>query len=137
MSSSQKNGAESAICVEVSAKKRANLDQLLEMILLVAEIKEFKANPNRPAMGVIIESKLDKGRGPVATVLVKNGTLKVGDNIIAGKVSGKIRALVNDLGKKVKKAGPSAPVEIVGLDDLPEAGDTFYVTDEKTAHDGY
>ncbi|HHU51904.1 MAG TPA: translation initiation factor IF-2 [Firmicutes bacterium] len=123
------------ICVEVSAKKRANLDQLLEMILLVAEIKEFKANPNRPAMGVIIESKLDKGRGPVATVLVKNGTLKVGDNIIAGKVSGKIRALVNDLGKKVKKAGPSAPVEIVGLDDLPEAGDTFYVTDEKTARE--
>lgn len=123
------------ICVEVSAQKRTNLDQLLEMILLVAEIKEFKANPNRPAMGVIIESKLDKGRGPVATVLVKNGTLKVGDNIIAGKVSGKVRALVNDLGKNVKKAGPSAPVEIVGLDDLPEAGDTFYVTDEKTARE--
>lgn len=123
------------ICVEVSALKKINLEQLLEMILLVAEIKEFKANPNRPAMGITIESKLDKGRGPVATVLVKNGTLRVGDNIIAGKVSGKIRALVNDLGKNVKKAGPSEPVEIVGLDDLPEAGDTFYVTDEKTARE--
>lgn len=123
------------ICVEVSALKRINLEQLLEMILLVAEIKEFKANPNRPAMGITIESKLDKGRGPVATVLVKNGTLRVGDNIIAGKVSGKVRALVNDLGKNVKKAEPSEPVEIVGLDDLPEAGDTFYVTDEKTARE--
>ena len=123
------------ICVEVSAAKKTNLEQLLEMVLLVAELKEFKANPNRSAMGVNIESKLDKGRGPVATVLVKNGTLNVGDNIIAGKVSGKVRALVNDRGKTVKKAGPSEPVEVVGLDDLPEAGDTFYVTDEKTARD--
>ena len=121
------------ICVEVSAKKRSGIDELLEMILLVAELRELKANPDRPAKGTVIEAKLDKGRGPVATVLVQNGTLNVGDTIIVGDVSGKIRVLVNDKGKNVKKAGPSQPVEVVGLDDVPEAGDAFYVTDEKYA----
>jgi translation initiation factor IF-2 len=121
------------ICVEVSALKKIGIEQLLEMILLVSEMKELKANPNRPAKGTVIEAKLDKGRGPVASVLVQNGTLHLGDTVIAGDVSGKIRALVNDKGKNVTKVGPSEPVEIVGLDDLPEAGDTFYVTDEKLA----
>ncbi|NLM36493.1 MAG: translation initiation factor IF-2, partial [Firmicutes bacterium] len=121
------------ICVEVSALKKQGLEELLEMILLVAEVRELKANPDRPAKGTVIEAKLDKGRGPVATVLVQNGTLKQGDTIIAGEVSGKVRALVNDKGKTVKKAGPSIPVEVVGFDDLPEAGDIFYVTDEKIA----
>lgn len=121
------------VYVEVSALKKQGLDELLDMILLVAEMRDLKANPNRPAKGTVIEAKLDKGRGPVATVLVQNGTLSVGDTIIAGMHSGKVRALVNDKGKKVKKAGPSEPVEIIGLNDLPEAGDTFYVTDEKTA----
>ena len=121
------------ICVEVSALKKQGIEDLLEMILLVAEMRELKANPDRPAKGTVIEAKLDKGRGPVATVLVQNGTLKQGDTIIAGEVSGKIRALVNDKGKNVMKAGPSVPVEVVGFDDLPEAGDIFYVTDEKTA----
>ncbi|NLC53832.1 MAG: translation initiation factor IF-2, partial [Firmicutes bacterium] len=123
------------ICVEVSALKRQGIEDLLEMILLVAEMKELKANPDRPAKGTVIEAKLDKGRGPVATVLVQNGTLKQGDTIIAGEVSGKIRALVNDKGKNVTKAGPSVPVEVVGFDDLPEAGDIFYVTDEKVARE--
>ncbi|HEY8391891.1 MAG TPA: translation initiation factor IF-2 [Capillibacterium sp.] len=121
------------ICVEVSALKKIGLDELLEMILLVAELRELKANPDRPAKGTVIEAKLDKGRGPVATVLVQNGTLHQGDTIIAGDVSGKVRLLVNDKGKNVAKAGPSEPVEVVGFDDLPEAGDIFYVTDEKTA----
>jgi len=121
------------ICVEVSALKKIGIDDLLEMILLVAEMKELKANPDRPAKGTVIEAKLDKGRGPVATVLVQNGTLHQGDTIIAGDVSGKVRVLVNDKGRNVAKAGPSEPVEVVGFDDLPEAGDIFYVTDEKTA----
>ena len=121
------------VFVEVSALKKQGLDELLDMILLVAELRELKANPNRPAKGTVIEAKLDKGRGPVATVLVQNGTLKVGDTVIAGMFSGKVRALVNDKGKQVRKAGPSEPAEIVGLEDLPEAGDTFYVTDEKVA----
>ncbi|NLY88055.1 MAG: translation initiation factor IF-2 [Firmicutes bacterium] len=121
------------VLVEVYALKKQGLDELLDMILLVAELRELKATPDRPAKGTVIEAKLDKGRGPVATVLVQNGTLKVGDTVIAGMFSGKVRALVNDKGRQVKKAGPSEPVEIVGLDDLPEAGDTFYVTDEKVA----
>jgi translation initiation factor IF-2 len=121
------------ICVGVSALKREGIDDLLEMITLVADMKELNANPNRAAKGTVIEAKLDKGRGPVATVLVQNGTLNQGDTVIAGDVSGKIRVLVNDKGKNVVKAGPSEPVEIVGFDDLPEAGDIFYVTDEKTA----
>ena len=126
-----KIGGGDTICVEVSALKKQGIEDLLEMILLVAEMRELKANPDRPAKGTVIEAKLDKGRGPVATVLVQNGTLKQGDTIIAGEVSGKIRALVNDKGKNVMKAGPSVPVEVVGFDDLPEAGDIFYVTDEK------
>lgn len=121
------------ICVEVSALKKIGIDELLQMVLLVAEMRELKANPNRQAKGTVIEAKLDKGRGPVATVLVQNGTLHVGDTIIAGNVSGKIRMLVNDKGKNVRKAGPSEPAEVVGLDDLPEAGDTFCVTNEKIA----
>jgi translation initiation factor IF-2 len=121
------------VFVEVSALKKQGLDELLDMILLVAELRELRANPNRPAKGTVIEAKLDKGRGPVATVLVQNGTLKLGDTVIAGMFSGKVRALVNDKGKQVRKVGPSEPVEIIGLDDLPEAGDTFYVTDEKVA----
>lgn len=121
------------ICVPVSAKEKTGIDNLLEMILLVAEMKELKANPNRPAKGTVIESQLDKGRGPVATVLVQTGTLEVGDSIVAGSVFGKVRALVNDKGKRVKKAGPSVPVEIIGLEELPEAGDVFNKVDDRIA----
>ncbi|MCX7903664.1 MAG: translation initiation factor IF-2 [Caloramator sp.] len=122
------------ICVPVSAKTKQGIDTLLEMILLVAEMQELKANPNRPAKGTIIEAKLDKGRGPVATVIVQKGTLKVGDSIIAGTTYGKIRALIDDKGRKVKSAGPSIPVEILGLAEVPNAGDILYaVSDEKTA----
>ncbi|MBR1443347.1 MAG: translation initiation factor IF-2, partial [Firmicutes bacterium] len=115
------------ICVPVSAVSKQGLDQLLEMIILVAEMKELKANPDRRARGAIIEAQLDKGRGAVATVLVQNGTLKIGDPIVAGASYGKIRAMMNDKGQKVKKAGPSMPVEILGLNEVPAAGDTFYV----------
>lgn len=121
------------ICVPVSAKAKTGIENLLEMILLVAEMKELKANPNRPAKGTVIESQLDKGRGPVATVLVQTGTLEVGDSIVAGSVFGKVRALVNDKGKRVKKAGPSVPVEIIGLEELPEAGDVFNKVDDRVA----
>ncbi len=122
------------IAVEVSAITGENIDQLLEMILLVAEMEELKANPNRKAQGVVIEANLDKGKGPVATVLVKNGTLTIGDNVVVGLASGKIRAMVNDLGKRLKKAGPSTAVEITGLSEVPSAGDKLYVVeDEKTA----
>lgn len=122
------------ICVPVSAKTKQGIDTLLEMILLVAEMQELKANPNRPAKGTIIEAKLDKGRGPVATVIVQKGTLKVGDSIIAGTTYGKVRALIDDKGRKVKSAGPSIPVEILGLAEVPNAGDILYaVSDEKTA----
>jgi translation initiation factor IF-2 len=121
------------ICVPVSAKTKVGIDNLLEMILLVAEMKELKANPNRPAKGTVIESQLDKGRGPVATVLVNTGTLHVGESIIVGTVFGRIRALVNDKGKRVKKAGPSVPVEIIGLEELPQAGDILYAVDEREA----
>ncbi len=115
------------ICVPVSAVTKAGIDQLLEMIILVSEMKELKANPNKRARGTIIEAQLDKGRGPVATVLVQDGTLKVGDPIIAGSSYGRIRAMMNDKGQKVKKAGPSVPVEILGLSEVPQAGDMFYV----------
>lgn len=122
------------ICVPISALKGENIDELLEMVLLVAEMEEFKANPNRPAEGVIIESKLDKGRGPVATVLIKNGTLKVGDPLLAGPVSGRVRAMFDDKGKQVKAAPPSMPVEVLGFSDVPNAGDFVQVLeDEKEA----
>lgn len=119
------------ICVPVSAVTKDGIDQLLEMIILVSEMKELKANPNKRARGTIIEAQLDKGRGPVATVLVQNGTLKIGDPIAAGSTFGKIRAMMNDKGQKVKKAGPSIPVEILGLQEVPLAGDMFYVAENE------
>lgn len=122
------------ICVNVSAVNREGLKDLLEMILLVAEMRELKANPNRQARGTVIEAELDKGRGPVATVLVQNGTLNVGDNIIAGSASGRVRAMVDDKGRRIKKAGPSTPVEVLGFSETPMAGDVFVVVqDEKMA----
>ena len=122
------------IFVEISAKKHINIDTLLEMVLLVADMKELKANPNKQAKGTVIEAKLDKARGPVVTVLVQRGTLDVGDTIVVGSTIGRIRAMTDDKGKRVKKAGPSTPVEIAGLTEVPTAGDTFYeVKDEKTA----
>ena len=122
------------IAVPVSAKTKYNLDHLLEMILLVAEVKELTANPDRPAMGSVIEAELDKGKGPVATVLVAKGSLNVGDVIVAGCAFGRIRAMVDDKGRRVKKAGPSMPVEVQGLSEVPGAGDPFYVVaDEKLA----
>ena len=121
------------IMVPVSAKKQIGIDDLLEMVLLVAEVKELKANPNRDARGVIVEAKLDKGRGPVATVLVQNGMLRIGDSVVCGTTYGKVRAMVNDRGENVKKAGPSVPVEILGLNDVPEAGDILAVLEEKQA----
>ena len=113
------------VMVPVSAKKRQNLDQLLEMILLSADILELKANAKRSASGAVLEAKLDRGRGPVATVLVQDGTLNVGDNFIAGQVVGKVRALIDDRGRAVKHAGPATPVEVLGLTSLPSPGDTF------------
>lgn len=121
------------IMVPVSAKKKIGLNDLLEMVLLVAEMRELRANPNREARGVIIEAQLDKGRGPVATVLVQNGTLRVGDSIVAGTTYGKVRAMLNDRGENVRKAGPSVPVEVLGLSDVPEAGDTLAALEEKLA----
>ena len=122
------------IFVPISAKKKINIDNLLEMVLLVADMKELKANPNKQAKGVVIEAKLDKSKGPVATMLVQRGTLDMGDTILVGSVIGRIRTMTDDKGHKVKKAGPSTPVEITGLTEVPEAGDTFYeVKDEKTA----
>jgi translation initiation factor IF-2 len=115
----------STVMVPVSAKKRENLDQLLEMILLSTDILELKANPKRNASGTVLEAKLDRGRGPVATVLVQDGTLNVGDNFIAGPVVGKVRALIDDRGKPVRSAGPSTPVEVLGLTSLPQPGDPF------------
>ncbi len=115
------------ISVPVSAKQNENIDTLLEMILLVAEMEELKANPNRKATGIVIEGELDKGRGPVATVVVQNGTLKVGDPIVVGSTYGKVRAMLDDKGKNVKKAGPATPVEILGISDVPQAGDQFIV----------
>lgn len=121
------------IMVPVSAHKKTGISELLEMILLVAEMQELKANPNLPAHGTIIEAQLDKGRGPVATVLVQRGTLHIGDTIIAGTCYGKVRAMVNDRGEKVKKALPSTPVEVLGLNDVPQAGDILDSTEEKIA----
>ncbi len=122
------------IFVPISALTGEGIDSLLEMILLVGEVEEYKANPNRNAIGTVIEAQLDKGRGSVATLLVQNGTLKIGDPIVVGNTFGRVRAMVNDLGRRVKEAGPSAPVEITGLNDVPQAGDRFVVfEDEKTA----
>ncbi len=115
----------STVFVPVSAKSGEGIEQLLEMILLTAEVLELKANPNRRARGLVIEAELDKGRGPVATVLVQKGTLKVGDFVSAGAASGKVRAMIDDKGRRVKEAGPSTPVEILGLGDVPNAGDIF------------
>jgi len=124
----------STIAVEISAIKGQGIDTLLEMVVLVAEMEELKANPKRPAIGTIIEANLDKGRGPVATALVQNGTLRVGDPIFAGTSYGKVRAMFNDKGKNVKSAKPSTSVEILGINSVPVAGEKFYVTrDEKTA----
>lgn len=122
------------ICVPVSAHTKEGLDTLLEMVILTAEMEELKADPSRRAKGTVIEAKLDKGRGPVATLLVQNGTLKSGDSIIVGSTYGRIRAMFDDKGKKINSAGPSIPVEILGLSEVPDAGDRFNVVkDEKTA----
>ncbi len=120
------------VMVPVSARTKQGIDQLLEMILLVAEIQDLKANPGRPAMGSVVESKLDRGRGPVATVLVRNGTLRVGDSFICGQVFGKVRAMINDRGEQVREAGPSMPIEVLGLDGMPDAGDELQVVTDTT-----
>ncbi|BCA79518.1 translation initiation factor IF-2 [Desulfuromonas sp. AOP6] len=124
------------IFVEVSAKQRLNIDQLLEMILLQAEVMDLKANPDKLAKGAIVEARLDKGRGPVATVLVQEGTLRIGDPIVSGVHFGRVRTMTDDRGGRVTEAGPSVPVEVTGLSGVPDAGDTFHaVDDEKTAKD--
>ena len=124
------------ICVPVSAKTGEGIDDLLENILLVAETSELKANPDRRAKGTVVEARLDKGRGPIATLLVQNGTLHVGDVIIAGTAVGRVRVMTNDKGQAVESAGPSVPVEITGLAEVPEAGDTFNaVEDERLARE--
>jgi translation initiation factor IF-2 len=124
----------STVFVNVSAKKKQNLEQLLEMLLLVADLQELKANPKKEALGTVLEARLDKGRGPVATVLVQDGTLEVGDTVVAGAVSGKVRALVDERGERLKNAGPATPVEILGLQALPEPGDQLLsVTDNVKA----
>ena len=124
------------ICVPVSAKARMNIDKLLESVLLVAEMKELKANPNRAGKGIVIEARLDKGRGPVASLLVQNGTLKTGDIIVAGTAVGRVRVMTDDKGRKVNEAGPSVPVEITGLAEVPVGGDQFdCVSDEKLARE--
>lgn len=123
-------------CIPISAKKREGIEDLLEMVMLIADMKELKANPDRSAKGTIIEARLDKGRGPIATVLVQNGTLHVGDVIVAGTAVGKVRAMLNERGERVKVAGPSVPVEITGLDSVPAGGDTFNaVFDERLARE--
>ena len=121
------------VTVEVSAKKKQNLDLLLEMVLLVSDLGELKANPKKHATGTVLESKLDKGRGPVATVLVQDGTLAVGDTFIAGPIVGRVRALIDDRGRSTKSAGPSTPVEVLGLTGLPQPGDVFQVADAAKA----
>jgi translation initiation factor IF-2 len=118
------------VTVAVSARQRQNLDQLLEMLLLVADLAELKANPKRMAQGTVLEAKLDRGRGPVATVLIQDGSISDGDLFIAGTVDGKVRALFDHVGRKIKRAGPSTPVEVLGLSALPQPGDTFQVIDD-------
>src|SRR5207248_5925269 len=110
-----------------SAKKKKNLDLLLEMILLVADIQTLKANPKRLATGTVLEGKLDRGRGPVATILIQNGTLHVGDSFIVGPIYGKVRAMLDDRGRPALSAPPSTPVEVLGLEDVPQAGDALQV----------
>lgn len=123
-------------CIPVSAKTKEGLDDLLEMVILVADMLELKANPDRSAKGVVIEARLDKGRGPIATMLVQNGTLNVGDIVVAGTAVGRVRAMTNDRGEKVTSAGPSYPVEITGLDEVPQGGDVFNaVSDERLARE--
>jgi translation initiation factor IF-2 len=121
------------VFVEVSAKSAKNIDKLVEMIALVGELRELKANPEAPASGVVLESRIDKGRGPVATLLVQNGTLSTGDFFICGSVYGKVRAMFDDRGQTLKSAGPSTPVEVIGLQGVPDAGDRLLVTDEAKA----
>jgi len=122
------------ICVPISARRQIGIDDLLEMILLVADLRELKANPNRSALGTIVEAELDKAKGPLATVLVQHGTLRISDNVVVGPIAGKVKAMFNDKGKAVKKAEPSMPVGILGLDGVPQAGDILeVVADEKTA----
>ena len=124
------------ICVPVSAKTHMNIDTLLENVLLTAEMRELKANPNRAAKGIVIEARLDKGKGPVATLLVQNGTLHSGDIVVAGTAVGRVRVMVDDKNRKLKEAGPSVPVEIMGLDEVPQSGDVFNaVSDEKLARE--
>jgi translation initiation factor IF-2 len=128
-------GGDTIFC-ELSAKQRIGLENLLEMILLVAEVQEYKANPDKRARGTVIEAELDKGRGPVARILIQHGTLKVGDSFVAGVCFGRVRAMVNDKGKRLKEAGPSTPLEITGLTEVPQAGDPFLVfEDERKARD--
>ncbi|MBX5457731.1 MAG: translation initiation factor IF-2, partial [Thermogemmatispora sp.] len=122
------------VCVPISARTGAGIDELLEMILLVAEMQDLRANPNRPAVGVVIEAKLEKSTGPMATVLVQEGTLKMGDHIVVGPLAGKVRAMFNDRGKRIQKAPPSTPVSILGLPEVPQPGDRLEVVpDERTA----
>jgi len=130
---SEQWGGETIFC-EVSAKKKINIEELLEMILLQADVMELKADPNRPVRGIIIEAKLDRGRGPVATVLIQEGTLKEGDSFVSKTEFGRVRALINDQGKRIKEAGPSMPVEVIGFSSVPQTGaDFFCVEDEKKA----
>ncbi|WP_400163018.1 translation initiation factor IF-2 [Brevibacillus sp. TJ4] len=130
---SEEWGGDTIFC-PISAKQRTGIEELLEYILLVAEVQELKANPEKRARGTVVEAELDKGRGPVATILVQHGTLRVGDPIVVGSAYGRVRAMVNDKGRRLKEAGPSTPVEITGLNDVPQAGDPFIVfEDEKKA----
>ena len=123
-------------CIPISAKTKDGIEELLEMVLLIADMKELKANPDRSAKGTVIEARLDKGRGPIATILVQNGTLKTGDIIVAGSTVGRVRVMTDDLGRRVKTAGPSVPVEITGLDEVPNGGDIFNaVSDERLARE--
>ena len=123
-------GGDTIVC-NISAKFGQGIDNLLEMVLLTAEMADLKANPNRKAHGTVIEAKLDKGRGPVATLLVQNGTLHAGDTVIAGTSVGRVRAMTDDDGKKIESAGPSVPVEIIGLAEVPGAGDIFDAVDDE------
>ena len=124
-----RTGGGQTICVETSATEGTGIDFLLEMLLLEAALLELKANPNKPARGVVIEAEVDKGRGAVATVLVQAGTLRVGDVFVSGRYSGKVRAMMDDFGRRMKEAGPSCPVEVLGFTGVPEAGDRFYVVE--------